>query len=203
MSKKWTDSCKQCLRMTSPSYLPMPAHGHISTWKILRSQGRCSSTLLSRARNVPLTFAASEHDFSPLAVMSHCGPEPELAKYWTRFGKNPVPAGYSMTVLLPVDLNDYVQDADGWDFCMRPSLQILYIQERIMRFLVGCCKAILHDIVQTELETGPILKEPPASELALSSNGGHVMFSDALAVAPYRKRGSMTLPGSGGTLTAS
>ncbi|KAI8940775.1 hypothetical protein NX059_002041 [Plenodomus lindquistii] len=147
--------------------------------------------LNSRGRNVPMEFSPSDATFSPLSEMSPCVVEPELQKYWLHFGKGLDPSTYGQTVLDKKDGTDYKRSGQGYYFCMRPSLQILHIQARIMSFLVGCSKAILHDITESELLGSPVMSEPPCEDLHQHEVSGHLAFSDAVVMAPYRKRDSV------------
>jgi hypothetical protein len=149
--------------------------------------------LNTRWRNVPMWFALSEHEFSPFAETSPCGHEPELEKYKLYFSRVPEPASYGKTVL-DADHDEYPNDTDGFNDCMRPALHVLYIQERIMRFLVECCRNILHDISDERCMSAPVLEEPSTSELSLRDDVGHLSFADSLAVAPYRNRRSLDIP---------
>jgi hypothetical protein len=145
--------------------------------------------LNSRGRNVPMNFAESEVEFSPLADISPCGPEPVLENYKLYFARDS--SDYGRTVNLDIDGEEIPNDENGFKMCMRPALYVLYIQERILRFLVACCSHILHDISQEQLMSAPILDEPSTSELSLRDDAGHLNFADSVAVAPYRNRGAM------------
>lgn len=147
--------------------------------------------LNARGRNVPLTFALTEGVFSPLARMSVCGPEPELEKYLLCLSQDPLPGLYGQTEAIEGELKDIYHDERGWKYCMRPTLQTLYIQHKLMRFLVLCCEAILHDMSDEALMAAYVMEEPPHTELELADDIGHTTFADALAVAPYRNRGSI------------
>jgi hypothetical protein len=147
--------------------------------------------LNARGRNVPFVFALSEDDFSPFAPMSPCGSEPELVKYLLHLSKDPDPERYGCTILVDRELEEYDDDKNGWSYCMRPMLQVLYVQERILSFLVACCKNILHDMSEVEQMSAAVVDEPSDSELELQTDMGHITFAESLSFAPYRNRGSM------------
>jgi hypothetical protein len=150
--------------------------------------------LNARGRNAPMSFARSEHELSPLAAVSPCSPEPELDKYLLLLSRTPDPLKYGSTVVLKKDRKEYEHDEDGWYLCMRPALHKLYIQERVLRFLVTCCRHILHDMSDEQCMSADVLDEPSTSELELHDDTGHITFADSLAIAPYRHRGSLDLP---------
>ena len=64
------------------------------------------------------------------------------------------------------------------------GLPVLEAQERLYRFLVDCCKSLLHEIPQTELENQEVevLPEPPS----ISGNEiGFKSLATTAAEAPY------------------
>jgi hypothetical protein len=150
--------------------------------------------LNARGRNAPMSFARSEHKFNPLAECSPCRPEPEVDKYLLYLSSDPDPLQYGSTITLDKDREKYKHNEDGWYLCMRPALHILYTQERILRFLVACCRHILHDMSAEQWMSADVLDEPSKSELELRDDVGHTTFADSLAIAPYRQRGSLDLP---------
>ena len=81
-------------------------------------------------------------------------------------------------------------DAFDWmhtqqEIASADGLCMLKIQENIYRFLVECCKTILHEIPETGLEGSnvPIRPEPP---LISSSETGLQSLAVVAAEAPYR-----------------
>ncbi|CAN9383366.1 unnamed protein product [Alternaria sp. RS040] len=149
--------------------------------------------LNARGRNVPLIFAPTEEEFSPLARMSPCGPEPELVKYLLQFSNDPNPTVYGRVNPVTKPIDDYVADKNGYEYCARIGLQTLHIQQRILKFLVTCSKLILHDYTEDLLLHGPVQVEPPFADLDVRGDIGYTTFADTLAIAPYRNRASLDL----------
>ncbi len=147
--------------------------------------------LNARGRNYPIGFAHSETDFSPLGDLSGCGEEPELSKYKLQFSILPDPAHYGIVVPFDPTLPNFEPGRKSMNLCLRPSLLTLHVQQRVLQFLVACSRLILHDMTEDFLLQGPVQDEPPSSELELRSDIGHITFSDALRIAPYRYRGEL------------
>lgn len=147
--------------------------------------------LNARGRNVPSNFAPTEEEFSPLAQMSPCGPEPELEKYLLQFSNDPNPKVYGCVSPATKPLEEYVPNKSGYEYCLRVGLHTLYIQQRILKFLVACSKLILHDYTDDLLLHGPTQVEPPSTDLDIGGDIGHITFADALVISPYRNRGSV------------
>jgi hypothetical protein len=72
------------------------------------------------------------------------------------------------------------------EVCARSGLQILHIQDIILKFLVRCRRSILHDMSEESLERSQLQPEPPLSELLNADGVDHTSFSDILSIAPYR-----------------
>ncbi|KAI4609523.1 hypothetical protein J4E83_008693 [Alternaria metachromatica] len=183
---------KEALLVQDKEVLPTDA----KMWPFINledlSKPKCLLIFLNaRGRNVPLIFAPTEEEFSPLAQMSPCGSEPELEKYLLQFSRDPSPAVYGKTNLLTRPIDDYVLNEDGYEYCPRTSLQTLHIQQRILKFLVTCIKLILHDHTEETLLRGTVQEEPPYTDLELRGDVGYTTFADALVIAPYRNRASI------------
>ncbi|KAF2823904.1 hypothetical protein CC86DRAFT_384433 [Ophiobolus disseminans] len=139
---------KEALSPANKPMLPSPA----CIWPYINLEDltRPKSLLIflnARGRAAPFTFARTEAVFiSPLAEMSKRGPEPELTNYLLYLSADPDPLKYRSTINVEKTLEECDEDEDSWSYCMRPNLQVLYIQEGIMHFLVACCKHILHDV---------------------------------------------------------
>ena len=156
------------------------------------SKPKCLLIFLnSRARNVPLVFAPTEMEFSPLGAMSACEHDPELLNYVLRCSIEPKPSEYGIVSRVNKALEEYVPNENGYDFCPHPSLQTLQIQQRILSFLVSCSKLILCDMTEHALLNSTVQDEPPSSDIELRNDIGHTTFADALMIAPYRNRGTI------------
>lgn len=85
--------------------------------------------LNARGRNPPSAFAMSKAEFSPLAEMSPCDPEPELTQFMLHLSVDPDPTQYGSPIQVDKDISEY-DNADGsWTYCMRPTLQVLYMKK--------------------------------------------------------------------------
>ncbi|KAI4944559.1 hypothetical protein J4E91_008562 [Alternaria rosae] len=146
--------------------------------------------LNSRARNLPWTFVIGEVDFSQYGVLcSDCKPREMFAT--VRFMPNTDPTVYGQVKRVHGCCGQVDGDMIHCDLIQ--GLQMLKIQQRIMSFLVLCCRCILHDMTEDEILSGPVLEEPPVSEIFLQVDGSHASLSDTIAIAPYIKRGNFEL----------
>ncbi|KAI4624857.1 uncharacterized protein J4E87_005338 [Alternaria ethzedia] len=146
--------------------------------------------LNSRARNLPWTFATGEVAFSQYGVLcSSCKPREMLAT--VHFMPNNDPTVYGQVRRVHGCCGQVDGEMIHCDLIQ--GLQMLKMQQRIMRFLVSCCRYILHDMTEEEMLSGPVLEEPPVSEILLPVDGSHVNLADTIAIAPYIKRGDLEL----------
>ncbi|KAE8850694.1 hypothetical protein PTNB85_01110 [Pyrenophora teres f. teres] len=140
----------------------------------------------ARGRNAPWNFILSELDFSVQGMVhSH---DKKLAAMTISFSRELDPLTYGKVD----EQSDIKASGDGADVIrcrLLYGLQLLFVQERILAFLVSCCMSILHDLSMYALLVSPIQAEPPFSELSYQGNIGHISFSEAVIVAPYRNRG--------------
>ncbi|CAA9958131.1 hypothetical protein PTMSG1_01704 [Pyrenophora teres f. maculata] len=140
----------------------------------------------ARGRNAPWNFILSELDFSVQGMVhSH---DKKLAAMTISFSRELDPLTYGK-VDEQSDIKANGDSADVIRCRLLYGLQLLFVQERILAFLVSCCMSILHDLSMYALLVSPIQAEPPFSELSYQGNIGHISFSEAVIVAPYRNRG--------------
>ncbi|KAI4618674.1 hypothetical protein J4E80_005276 [Alternaria sp. BMP 0032] len=146
--------------------------------------------LNSRARNLPWTFVTGEVDFSQYGVLcSNCKPREMFAT--VRFMPDIDPTVYGQVRKVHSCCGQVDGEMIHCDLIQ--GLQMLKMQQRIMSFLVLCCRCILHDMTEEQMLSGPVLEEPPFSEILLQVDGSHANFSDTIAIAPYIKRGNLEL----------
>ncbi|KAH8775311.1 hypothetical protein F5883DRAFT_627450 [Diaporthe sp. PMI_573] len=82
-------------------------------------------------------------------------------------------------------------DAKGWlmdrkQFVPRKGLTILEAQERLLGFLVSCCKQILHEIPEQVLISDAFPIKPPPQLKTEADTGGFHSLAIMAAEAPYR-----------------
>jgi hypothetical protein len=142
--------------------------------------------LNARGRSPPCNFILTEMEFSDNGqVHSHHVDVSALTIYFSR-DLNPHTYGRVST---PGQVDSDCASVDGVHCRLISGLQLLQVQEGILKFLVTCCKLILHDMAEDAMMLTPIQAEPPSSELQIHINVGHKSFSDAVVIAPYRNRG--------------
>ncbi|KAI4939171.1 uncharacterized protein J4E92_000454 [Alternaria infectoria] len=149
----------------------------------------------ARGRNYPGTFAPSEPNFSALGIRpttgdryahvtiligDQCEDDGEIEEW--EYGRV---VGFEGGPQLKSEDDEEKQV----EYEMGLGLQILRIQEGILRFLVRCCENIMHEITPDSLcsDIFPIKPMPPSlsgQEEMISS------FADASRKAPYTARGS-------------
>jgi hypothetical protein len=170
-------------------------HVDVMLWPFINLEDLTKSKSLliylnSRARNLPWTFATGEVTFSQYGVLcSDCKPREMSAT--VRFMPNTDPTMYGQVRKVHGCCGQVNGDMIHCDLIQ--GLQMLKMQQRIMAFLLSCCRCILHDMTEEQMLFGPVLEEPPVSELLLQADGGHANFSDTIAIAPYINRGDLEL----------
>jgi hypothetical protein len=129
--------------------------------------------LNSRGRHLPDKFAFGDR------LQNSRKPEPsDLDKYKMCLHGQRSPKSYGSLVL--GDEGDKIQQALRFEPAV--GLLVLEIQERILDFLVKCCRLILHDIDFDQLDLIETKPDPPQIRYALS-----VPTVTAMAeIAPYR-----------------
>jgi hypothetical protein len=148
--------------------------------------------LNARARNIPWTFALSE--------LSFCAPLAKIPKCLECNGQS-----FHMKILFCKDVQSGVygevvevdkeyakeshMNADSFDFCVRPGLEVLRVQQRILKFLVNCSKAILQDKTFEQFANSELKAEPPAFLPEMGRK--YATFADTLQLSPYRPRGEV------------
>jgi plasmid maintenance system killer protein len=146
--------------------------------------------LQTRGRNTPDAFAIADQDAAHLGYVTKAIVPVFLNEYTMMFTNRKTPEKYGE--LLSWDDND---DAFHWLMSgkgMHPGqgLLILEIQERILRFLVDCCKCIMHDVPDLTSDKYPV--QPPVVLTRETANGYDTLALMA-AEAPYRLPASMDL----------
>jgi hypothetical protein len=122
----------------------------------------------ARARKRPATFASSELSFSGLATPTHATRYPNVFVRLT--GRDLKTLEISEEMYGRVEgfgdeeqsEQEPAQKRPGYP--LGPALQILRIQEGILKFLVGCCEHIMHDVLPEMLcsDVYPLTSEPPS-----------------------------------------
>ncbi|KJX98800.1 hypothetical protein TI39_contig391g00009 [Zymoseptoria brevis] len=138
--------------------------------------------LNARARNGPWVFWQFDQDSVSIGNMVGALDEPFLNRHHMVFRGRTTPDTYGELVQF--------DSTEQGDKVMRersvpPGIGyvILTIQQRILRFLVDCCEAILHDIPANKLLDYPVLPEPTlAAEKATGLGSLAVLNLEA----PYR-----------------
>ncbi|KAL5417183.1 hypothetical protein PMIN03_001803 [Paraphaeosphaeria minitans] len=153
--------------------------------------------LSARAFNLPWTFANTEDEFSPYFSRPTCrGHGSENVRLDSQFTKDPEPGKYGEAVIVvgPVGAFDPT-NKEVFYRCSGHGLHMLYVQERIYTFLLGCVRAILHDMDEDSLKNAPISTPRDtyvaSGETAAIQETSHTLFSDMVLFAPYRARSSV------------
>ncbi|KAI4916953.1 hypothetical protein J4E90_003458 [Alternaria incomplexa] len=142
----------------------------------------------ARARNRPATFAESELSFSGMAVPCQATRYPHvLINLSDQDSKTQEVKEEMYGRIKGLESEPHAVPEDQAMHSLNPlgeGLQILRIQEGVLRFLVGCCENIMHDILPETLcsDDYPLLSEPPSlsDPEELSSS-----LADACRKAPF------------------
>ncbi|KAL1847238.1 hypothetical protein Daus18300_014002 [Diaporthe australafricana] len=156
----------------------------------------------ARARHNPCEFAAADAE-------------------WLRFGK----AVRALIPVLVIECAMILQCANGSDeygrlvspdenpdienwvesrrqFLSEDGLMVLQVQDRLMSFLVKCCKQILHDIPEKTLISDAFPIKPQPKLNTGSKTGGFSSLAVVIAEAPYRVSAQLDLDRVESLLTA-
>ncbi|KAI4619016.1 hypothetical protein J4E83_005968 [Alternaria metachromatica] len=148
----------------------------------------------ARGRNCPGTFAPSEPNFSALGIRHTTGDRYAHVKILIgdqREGDEEIEEEWAYGRVVGFECEPQLKSQDDEEeqieYEIGLGLQILRIQEGILRFLVGCCENIMHEITPDSLcsDLFPIKPMPPSlsgQEEMISS------FADASRKAPYTAR---------------
>ncbi|KAL5121695.1 hypothetical protein ACEQ8H_000382 [Pleosporales sp. CAS-2024a] len=159
----------------------------------------------ARGRNLPWTFAATEKRFCSLAQMvPPCKDENLCRANTVMFTKDPDPNTYGKMNKQRDRTEEHRVTNDYFEACARTSVQVLHIQDTILRFLETCAKTILHDVLTDNVVIDqPIQEEPPLHVILNDgSSSGHISFSNVLMIAPYRGSHSLDLDRLFGSIAA-
>jgi hypothetical protein len=126
-----------------------------------------------------------ESEFCCLAQLSPCRDEDFCKGTALRFTEEPNAEIYGR-----IDRNRNLEDCyratdNHFEACAQSGLQVLYMQDCILRLLLDCSKTILHDIEWSGILNFTVVAEPPLSDI-LDRDEGQVNFKEILMLAPYR-----------------
>ncbi|KAK4499316.1 hypothetical protein PRZ48_009829 [Zasmidium cellare] len=137
----------------------------------------------SRGRNSPAEFAAADIEAIHLGIVSYAIKPAFLNEHVMLFTGRNTASAYG-------ELISWDDHPDAFDWLMNrkhmqpgEGLLILESQDKTMKFLVNCAKAILHDVDEEKLLDSEPQPEPPASEL---ETGETMSWTLLAAEAPYR-----------------
>ncbi|KAL9109591.1 MAG: hypothetical protein Q9227_005771 [Pyrenula ochraceoflavens] len=148
--------------------------------------------LRARARNPPDVFAAADEETAHLGYVSKAIIPIFLNQYTMYLTGRKTPATYGELVAWDDD-NEAFNDMNTRTAMLPGSgLLVLEMQQRVMGFLVDCCKKIMHDIPEEALEgdTYPVQDSPP---LQGETAQGFASLAIMAAEAPYRPPANLDL----------
>jgi hypothetical protein len=145
--------------------------------------------LQARARNEPDVFANSDGNVNYLGRMSGAVASTTLEQYAIVFSNRKTPETYGEVITTEGKTESFVK-LNGWG--TETGLEILEMQQRIMRFLLDCCKAIMHDFAPDTLTSHafPVL---PAVVLPKETADGFASLAIMAQETPYRVPAHMDL----------
>ncbi|KAJ8111837.1 hypothetical protein OPT61_g5657 [Boeremia exigua] len=149
--------------------------------------------LNARGRNTPWTFILTEMEFCTADFMLPCTDEDLCRTMTIEFTKTPDPRTYGKINVGKAPGTPYTRTEYMVDYCARQSLQLLFMQELILWFLVDCSISILHDMNGVEILAAPIKDEPPTAELLEPAYNEHTTFAHVLLMTPYQSRSSFNI----------
>ena len=140
--------------------------------------------LNSRGRHLPDAFAHADYDAAHLGLVSLAIPRPFLNGYTMLFSGQTTPETYGELVAWDDDDRAFDWMISGIGMQPAEGLQILEIQQKVLCFLVKCCRLILHDLPPSLIDQGlPVEHQLPP--ISLDPNTWHSLGNIA-AEAPYR-----------------
>lgn len=139
--------------------------------------------LNARGRNLPCAFWNRDIDSTHVGYTVGAIDEPYLNRHTMLFKDRTTADTYG-------ELRSFSTQGEGLElmrgFTGLPpgtGLIVLKIQKRIMKFLVDCCKEILHDMPPTTLLSAGVQPEPKIND---PTSNGFVSLSEMQSEAPYR-----------------
>ncbi|KAF2688061.1 hypothetical protein K458DRAFT_401459 [Lentithecium fluviatile CBS 122367] len=155
-----------------------------------------SKTLLfflqARARYTPDVFAMADSNVARLGFMSKAIVPAFLNEHTMMFTNRKTPEKYGELVPWGDDEDAFEWLTSGKGMHPGNGLIVLEMQERIMRFLVDCCKGIMHD-VSADVLTSDDFPIQPAVTLPRETVDGFASLSIMAAETPYRSPANMDL----------
>lgn len=148
--------------------------------------------LQSRAYQLPDAFAMADHESLHVGIVSKAIVPLFLNEYTMLFNDRKTASTYGELI----SWDDH-EEAFHWLHTGKGThpgngLVILEVQERLYRFLVDCCKGILHNIAFAELLDGKYSLQPPLA-LPPAMVDGHASLVVLATEAPYRPPADMDL----------
>ncbi len=151
--------------------------------------------LNARGRNHPSHFAHADFEAAHLGILSH-SVHPEVLHDYTMILSGVEDSRYAELVHWDSLPDSFELMLDKKQFLVGEGLLVLEIQERVLRFLVGCCQILLHDIPLGDLVNNVKYppQPPPALRAAVDADG----FRSQAVMAeeePYRVPAQLDLEG--------
>ena len=148
--------------------------------------------LNSRGRNLPECFAFADIEAAHLGIVSQAVQRPFLNGYTMLLSGQTVAQNYGKLVAWDDDDRAFDWFMSGAAASPADGLLLLEIQQKLLEFLVKCCKLILHEFSPSSLtdKAAPIHKEP--SPLS-SDPTAWTSLTTLIAEAPYRIPGRLDL----------
>lgn len=148
--------------------------------------------LNSRARNPPDAFAMADYEAAHFGYTSRALVAPFLNEYTMMFTARRTPETYGELLSWDDEPDSFEWMTSGKGVHPGYGLHILEAQDRVLNFLVECCKLILHDI-QPEAMTSeqfPVQPQPPSVS---ENETGFSSLAVVASEAPYRAPANLDL----------
>ena len=141
--------------------------------------------LQARSRNDPDAFAMADENAAHIGIVSGAIVPAFLNEYVMMFTNRKTAERYGELISWDDEDDAFQWLHSGKGLHPGQGLMVLEMQERVMRFLVDCCKAILHDIPGESLVSDEYPLQPmPAIEV--ETVNGFASLAVLAAEAPYR-----------------
>jgi hypothetical protein len=148
--------------------------------------------LQARVRNTPDVFAFADADAAHLGIVTKAIVPPFLQGHTLMLRNRKSPSTYGEVVSWDDDDMAFEMMCSGKAFHPGHGLLVLEIQQRVFRFLVDCCKLILHDIASDDLTSDRFPIQEPV-QLTAETADGFASLAVMAAEAPYRLPANMDL----------